>query len=695
MSKIFVFLASIFFVIGQIFLIPKNQTLQSQEVNVQSEQEQEELEILEEDENLEEDDLVQEDIQDQPDQNLNLENDEDIEKVVVSSDRLKQKSKELTAAHTIITRDEIEQSGAQTLEDIIQAAPGTYIASVAGKGTKNIVSIRGAGTSGSVLYLIDGLSINNESSYFPAEDIPAENIERIEIIRGNQTAIYGGQAVSGVINIITRKGKLGAHILGHGAFGMHSMHDLGLGFIGAGATEDGQGYRVFAYSRYSRADGVKNINDQTGLKTISLASEFTFSKYSKLNLYGNYIDKYYEYPPGPNYAFGPKQKMIIEKGDFENKTLSLLGMSYRHLLFDFYEPMIDVRYLVDTRNFKYAIFNPAFKGSSLLLNFKNNLYLFEKKNVLALGFEYQFDELYLKTDKYGKNRNKKTIYANNLLRLSGLTVSLAARVDFWESLYQKKDWNKSLFHWKGGLAYQVINDPKASISLIKPFFNISQGEIAPSLRGLAGGRSSDLKPVNIFVFDAGLQTSFFQDRVALTAAFFYHDFDNKIQYTRNPNPKPGEFQFIAFNVDQKSQGIELETKASFGYGFVLQGSYTYQDIKFPSYSFQGKKVIGVDKLPENAFKVILNWNGWKPLNVNATFISIGRRNYSKDADNPLYLASYELVNLAVSYQIIQELKAFFRIDNLLDKEYKSYNFDKIDSYGFNIWGGIKFKFSLL
>ena len=422
MSKIFVFLASVVFLIGQTFFVFV-QTLQSQEVNVQSEQEQEDMEL--EEENLEDDDLVdeefvQEEIQDQSNQNLNLENDEDIEKVVVSSDRLKQKSKELTAAHTIITRDEIEQSGAQTLEDVIQASPGLYFTETTGKGSDSLLSIRGSGTSNNILYLVDGMPMNSSLGFFSIVNIPADTIERVEIIRGNQTAVYGGAAVSAVINIITRKGKKGAHILGHAYFGMHYMHDLGIGFSGAGISQNGQGYRVFAYSRYMRTEGVDGVHDKTGHKNINLSSEFMFSEFSRLNLYGSYTDRYFEYPEGPTqYPTYPP----LEKGDYNARTISSLGMSYRHFLFDFYEPIIDISYSVITRNNKWG---PNYvgisKGNGFFLNFKNNFYLFEKKNVLALGFEYGFDELYTNADKHGNHRKKKAIYVNNLLRLSGLIV---------------------------------------------------------------------------------------------------------------------------------------------------------------------------------------------------------------------------------------------------------------------------------
>ena len=677
MPKIFVFLASIFFVIGQIFLIPKNQTLQSQEVNVQSEQEQEELEILEEDENLEEDDLVQEDIQDQPDQNLNLENDEDIEKVVVSSDRLKQKSKELTAAHTIITRDEIEQSGAQTLEDVLQASPGLYVRESTGRGADTVFSVRGSGSFNNVLLLVDGMPVNDSSGYFSLGSIPVDAIERVEIIRGNQTAIYGGAAVSGVINIITRKGKPGAYFLGHAIGGRYAMHDLGFGFSGAGKIEGGQSYRVFAYSRYMRTDGFEEAGGQAGHKNINLSSEFMFSEYSRLSLYGSYTDRYFEYLPTP----------LVEKYDYNARTNSNLGISYRHLLFDFYEPVIDFNYFVTSRNYKWSTLTDNFKRSGLLLNFKNNFYLFEGKNVLALGFEYGFDEFYLKTDKYGKNRDKKTIYANNLLRLGGLTVSLAGRIDFWKSTIRKTSWDKDLFHWKGALAYQIINQPQSSVSLIKPFFNIAQGKIAPTLTALAWSQKDELKPETIFMLDSGVQSSFFQDQLDFTATFFYHDIKDKVMYS----PKP---PFATFNTNQKSTGFELDLKASIGYGFLVRGSYTYQDITPPKNDIEGK-TINPQILPKNTFKTSLNWNGWRPLNVNIALISIGQRNYSPNPNKLEYLPNYEIVNFAASYQVMDEFKLFIHLNNLFNKRYHFNKPDKLDSYGFNIWGGIKFNLSLL
>ena len=249
---------------------------------------------------------------------------------------------------------------------------------------------------------------------------------------------------------------------------------------------------------------------------------------------------------------------------------------------------------------------------------------------------------------------------------------------------QSADWNKTLFHWKAGLAYQIVNQPQSSVSLIKPFFNVSQGKIAPDIFRLSSAATNKLEPETIFMIDAGIQMSFLQEKIELTPTFFHHNIKDRVVYiSRAP--------FITANTDQKSTGIELETKVFVGYGFSLQGSYTYQDFSPPK---TGPQSIEAQRLPENMFKTSLNWNGWQPLNVNVAFVSVGQRNYSTDPKNLKYLPSYELLNLAISYQVIQELKLFVRVNNLLDQKYYSYRFDKVDSYRFNLWGGLKFQFGL-
>jgi outer membrane cobalamin receptor len=136
--------------------------------------------------------------------------DEDVEKieldeVVVTATRTKEELLNVPEHVTIITEDEIKDSGASSINELLIKKTGVHITSYGADGAQKSVSIRGSSSS-QVLILVDGCRINNsQSGGADLSLIPLENIERIEIVRGSMSSLYGADAVGGVINIITKK----------------------------------------------------------------------------------------------------------------------------------------------------------------------------------------------------------------------------------------------------------------------------------------------------------------------------------------------------------------------------------------------------------------------------------------------------------------------------------------------------------
>lgn len=137
--------------------------------------------------------------------------------IVISASRTEQTSIETPAGITVIERDEIEQSGAQNLQQLLQSRSGIQINSLYGDGSQATIDMRGFGpTAGSnTLILVDGRRLNNPSD-IAAPDLNAidlRRVARIEIVQGSAGTLYGNQAVGGMVNIITRKPEtFSAHI---------------------------------------------------------------------------------------------------------------------------------------------------------------------------------------------------------------------------------------------------------------------------------------------------------------------------------------------------------------------------------------------------------------------------------------------------------------------------------------------------
>lgn len=131
--------------------------------------------------------------------------------VVVTATRQAQRTDEVLSSVEVIEREQIERAGQSTLIDVLRAIPGVRVASNGGPGSNTSFFIRGT-ESRHVLLLIDGVRVGSATTgQATLEAIPLAMIERIEVLRGPASALYGSEAIGGVIQVFTRKGSSGFH----------------------------------------------------------------------------------------------------------------------------------------------------------------------------------------------------------------------------------------------------------------------------------------------------------------------------------------------------------------------------------------------------------------------------------------------------------------------------------------------------
>ncbi|MGH7412347.1 MAG: TonB-dependent receptor, partial [Candidatus Methylomirabilis sp.] len=135
-----------------------------------------------------------------------------LEPVVVSASRIEQRLRDVPANVTVLTREEIQQSPARTVDDLLRQVPGFSLfrrsGSLVTHPTTQGVSLRGIGPSGvsRTLVLLDGVPLNDPfGGWVYWSKVPLESIERIEVVRGGGSGVYGNYALGGVINIVTRR----------------------------------------------------------------------------------------------------------------------------------------------------------------------------------------------------------------------------------------------------------------------------------------------------------------------------------------------------------------------------------------------------------------------------------------------------------------------------------------------------------
>ena len=153
--------------------------------------------------------------------------------VVITATRQLQRADELLASVDQIDREEIERAGPGTVFDLLARQPGVQVAANGGPGKTSSLYLRGANANHTIL-LIDGVRVGSVTSGQPSlESIPLSQIERIEILRGPASAMYGADAVGGVIQIFTRKGEGPALVEAFGGVGTLGTTQLGAGVSGS------------------------------------------------------------------------------------------------------------------------------------------------------------------------------------------------------------------------------------------------------------------------------------------------------------------------------------------------------------------------------------------------------------------------------------------------------------------------------
>ena len=187
----------------------------------------------------------------------------DIPAVVVSAARTEQSTLTTPASITVITREQIEASGARHINDVLRGQGAVQINDLYGDGSRATVGMRGFGeTAGSnTLVLVDGRRLNNPDIAAPdLNSIALEDVERIEIVQGSAGVLFGDQAVGGVINVITRKPGTPLHALKVSA---GSYQTLMLHAMTSRALDNGVNYRLSLDARES--DNYRDHNEASYL----------------------------------------------------------------------------------------------------------------------------------------------------------------------------------------------------------------------------------------------------------------------------------------------------------------------------------------------------------------------------------------------------------------------------------------------
>jgi vitamin B12 transporter len=209
-----------------------------------------------------------------------------LNEIVVTATKTEKELKDVTQSVTVITADEIKRSTASTAAEVLQQAAGALVDNYGTPGSVNSIHLRGS-SAGQVVVLIDGIRLNsplNGQADLSALPIPVEDIERIEIVRGPSSALYGADAVGGVVNIITKKPVSTISRIS-GDVGSHGYDSLQL----STSSRKSSAYYSVTGTRET-ADGYR-LNSDLEQWIVNGRAGYDVSKDTSIDLTANYISK--------------------------------------------------------------------------------------------------------------------------------------------------------------------------------------------------------------------------------------------------------------------------------------------------------------------------------------------------------------------------------------------------------------------
>ncbi|MGN6513443.1 MAG: TonB-dependent vitamin B12 receptor [Lysobacteraceae bacterium] len=159
-----------------------------------------------------------------------------LDQVVVTATRTAITVDDALAAVDVITREDIDRSQARSLPELLRGRAGLTLVNQGGLGKLTTLFLRGA-ESDHVLVLVDGVRVGSATSGLVAlQDLPVEEIERVEIVRGPRSSLYGSEAIGGVIQVFTRRAHAGVRPRVSAGIGSHGVRDAGAGIGARNAT---------------------------------------------------------------------------------------------------------------------------------------------------------------------------------------------------------------------------------------------------------------------------------------------------------------------------------------------------------------------------------------------------------------------------------------------------------------------------
>lgn len=612
--------------------------------------------------------------------------------IVVTATRIETPTQEVASSVTVISREELERMKKATVLEVLEDILGLAIVQNGPAGSSGSVLIRGA-NSEHTLILMDGVELNDPISPARSADLAhftLENIERIEILRGPQSTLYGSDALSGIVNIITKRGRGGLKFSLSSAGGSYGslINRAGLD----GSTEKmnySLGVSYFQSAGFSAASSDYEGNEEKdGYRNFSLSGRigYNFSPALELdflvrilnaridvdNFGGAFGDDPNNTQKNNSFLIKGQIRTLLLNNRWEHKlSISLVDYDRRH------ENLTDDAHPFDSEQ-------GFFKSRLLEVDWQNNIFLHET-NTLTFGIDHQQEQGESEYSSDGIWGPYSSVFSLQHVRTTGFYIQDQVRLAprFYASAGVRLDAHTQFgtsTTFRFAPAYVITNTQtklKATIGTGFKSPSIFQLYAPATLLGPIGNES--LSPEKSIGWDIGIEQYFLGEKILLCATYFKNSYTDLIQF---------DFSQGYMNVGEaESKGLELSVQAIPGSDFRLNASYTRTEAK--------DLVAGIDLLrrPKDKFSASVLFPFLKRGSICLSFIHVGKRedlDFTTLPATRVTLADYTLSNTIISYDITPQVQAYVRMDNILNEQY-----EMVKGYGaprFSAYGGITLNF---
>lgn len=564
--------------------------------------------------------------------------------IIVTANRRPQPLSQIGSSVSVLTAEDLERNQQSFVLDALESLPGVSISQNGSFGGSAAVSIRGAGSNNTVL-MVDGIQLNDASSpggAFNFNALDTYNIERVEVLRGPQSVLYGSDATGGVINIITKTGGdgLGGKIFveggsfntQRGGANIYGGNDqFGFNLSASGINTDG----------ISAADENDGNTERDGLSSFTLSGKFTgeLSESFTLEALSNYSDSNSHYDNSFPILSDGSEVHTVDTDQFFGAVRGNLS-----LLDDRFTNTLSLEYSEINRLFT-SDFDP-FLGQGRRTNI-DYLGVFNLQEDLVLTGGLQHEKV-KSVGAADASFDISSIFGEvGFTGIDGLTLTGGGRYDDHET-------------FGGTTTFRVTGSYEFEGTGTRFIANAGEGFKAPSISQLTflcltcDGLNEDLKPERSIGYEFGFEQSLLEDRVRLDATYFYIKIEDKITYI--------SFADGYTNLEStESKGIELRIDADITDTLSISSSYTYTD---PKDRITDELLI---REPKNVFNGSINW---MPIDKLSTTVNIIHNGKELNRDGATFNAAWTRIDLRASYELMDGLSVYGRIDNLLNEEYQ-------------------------